>query len=57
MWEQETILSVLTGPAGVPARSHVGEEYGQELTENVQKILTSKYIGGEVIYIIDNCKE
>ena len=40
--EQETISFVQTGPAGVPALSHVGEELGLEQTETVWKTLTSK---------------
>ena len=42
MQEQETILSVLTGPAGETALSHVGEEHGPEPTESVQTTLTGK---------------
>ena len=42
MREQETILSVLNGPAGVTALSNVGEEHGLELTKSVQTTLTSK---------------
>ena len=42
MQEQETILFVLTGPAGVTALSNVGEEHGLELTKSVQTTLTSK---------------
>ena len=42
MREQETILSVLTGPAGVTALSNVVEEHGLEPTKSVQTTLTSK---------------